>query len=283
MPISLQTKQRAKVFRMCPYCSTTLTLWTQWEMYFPWWTCWHKVSFDLSLARGLDYYTGMIFEVVTSASAPPPATSTTTTASKKKKPANPEEDISESVGVGSICGGGRYDDLVGRFAGESRQIPCVGMSVGIERVFALVKAKYVENGRAGETEVYVMAMGDVSVEARFAIMKELWDAGIKVLPLNPQTYDRLSFNTRRSLLILQNSSSWRRRLMLLLASWSVKRKSLRIQSGLNNLDWASRVKAIKSTGQIWSRLSLTCFTSWKTFRCTLRFPIFHFWRCREIS
>src|SRR5277367_5827088 len=121
----------------------------------------------------------MIFEVITSASAPPPPPSTvitTHTASKKKKPANPEEDISESVGVGSICGGGRYDDLVGRFAGESRQIPCVGMSVGIERVFALLKAKHTTEARGNETQVYVMAMGDVSVEARLGIMKELWDA-----------------------------------------------------------------------------------------------------------
>jgi histidyl-tRNA synthetase len=128
----------------------------------------------------LDYYTGLIFEVITSASAPPPIPSTASAAFKKKKSANPDEDVSESVGVGSICGGGRYDDLVGRFAGESRQIPCVGMSVGIERVFAILKAKYANEGRASETQVYVMAQGDVSVEARFAIIKELWDAGIKV-------------------------------------------------------------------------------------------------------
>jgi histidyl-tRNA synthetase len=127
----------------------------------------------------------MIFEVITSASAPPPtATITSTSRGKKKKPANPDDDISESVGVGSICGGGRYDDLVGRFAGESRQIPCVGMSVGIERVFALLKAKHTTEARGNETQVYVMAMGDVSVEARLGIMKELWDAGINVIPSN---------------------------------------------------------------------------------------------------
>lgn len=126
----------------------------------------------------------MIFEVITSASAPPATATTTITTStshgRKKKSTNADEDNSESVGVGSICGGGRYDDLVGRFAGESRQIPCVGMSVGIERVFALLKAKHTTEARGNETQVYVMAMGDVSVEARLGIMKELWDAGIKV-------------------------------------------------------------------------------------------------------
>lgn len=51
------------------------------------------MSFDLSLARGLDYYTGVIYEaVLTSVAA----------------------DGSE-VGVGSVAGGGRYDDLVGMF------------------------------------------------------------------------------------------------------------------------------------------------------------------------
>jgi histidyl-tRNA synthetase len=125
----------------------------------------------------------MIFEVITSASAPPPPPSTVITnqtAGRKKKPANPDDDISESVGVGSICGGGRYDELVGRFAGENKQIPCVGMSVGIERVFAILKAKHEDSARGSETQVYVMAMGDVSVEQRLGIMKELWDAGVKV-------------------------------------------------------------------------------------------------------
>jgi histidyl-tRNA synthetase len=143
-----------------------------------------NVSFDLSLARGLDYYTGMIFEVITSASAPPPppttAQTTATAHGKKKKSADPDDDVSESVGVGSICGGGRYDDLVGRFSGGARDLPCVGMSVGIERVFAILKAKQHEKMRGQETQVYLLSMGDVSIESRLEIMKELWDAGIKV-------------------------------------------------------------------------------------------------------
>ena len=161
----------------------------------------------------------MIFEVITSASAPPApttTTSTTSTHSKKKKPTNADEDISESVGVGSICGGGRYDDLVGRFAGESRQIPCVGMSVGIERVFALLKAKHTTEARGSETQVYVMAMGDVSVEARLGIMKELWDAGIKVTTKwFKMLICRRNFSTRQRRLIFRNSSCWLRRVELL--------------------------------------------------------------------
>lgn len=167
----------------------------------------------------------MIFEVVASASAPPlPLTTvnhTASTASKKKKSSNPDEDISESIGVGSICGGGRYDDLVGRFTGESRQIPCVGMSVGIERVFTLLKAKYADKLRASETQVYLIPMGNVSVESRFAIMKELWDAGINVLSVHfALANERPNSSIRLNRPITPNNSNWlkRARQRLLLSS-----------------------------------------------------------------
>jgi histidyl-tRNA synthetase len=75
-----------------------------------------KVSLDMSLARGLDYYTGVIYEVVTEGSAPPASASADgqKVAAKKKKPATngADEDRSNdpSVGVGSVAAGGRYDE-----------------------------------------------------------------------------------------------------------------------------------------------------------------------------
>lgn len=97
------------------------------------------ISFDLSLARGLDYYTGLIYEAVTSASAPPK------NASELKKKAKSVEDASEYVGVGSIAAGGRYDNLVNMFAEasgkKSAKIPCVGISFGVERLFSLIKQR----------------------------------------------------------------------------------------------------------------------------------------------
>lgn len=102
-----------------------------------------KIDFNLSLARGLDYYTGVIYEVVTEGSAPP-----TTTSQKPQKPAKREkvnefdEDRSNdpSVGVGSVAAGGRYDELVGMFSGKA-QIPCVGISFGVDRIFSITKAR----------------------------------------------------------------------------------------------------------------------------------------------
>jgi histidyl-tRNA synthetase len=51
----------------------------------------HKFKFSTSLARGLDYYTGMIFEGVL-------------------------QGKDAEIGIGSIAGGGRYDDLIGMFS-----------------------------------------------------------------------------------------------------------------------------------------------------------------------
>ncbi|KEH41943.1 histidine-tRNA ligase [Medicago truncatula] len=77
-----------------------------------------KVVFDLSLARGLDYYTGVIFEAV----------------------------FKGGVEVGSIAAGGRYDNLIGMFG--SKQGPAVGVSLGIERVFAIMEQQQKDQNQA---------------------------------------------------------------------------------------------------------------------------------------
>ncbi|SCV01625.1 LANO_0F12706g1_1 [Lachancea nothofagi CBS 11611] len=141
------------------------------------------ISFDLSLARGLDYYTGIIFEVVTSGSAPPK------NAEELKKKAKGAEDASEYVGVGSIAGGGRYDNLVNMFAEatgkKSGQIPCMGISFGVERIFSLIKQRTEKAAaiRPTSTKVFVMAFGGGKdwtgyLPERMKVAKQLWNAGI---------------------------------------------------------------------------------------------------------
>ncbi|KAI9357147.1 histidyl-tRNA synthetase [Pilaira anomala] len=141
-----------------------------------------KMSFDLSLARGLDYYTGIIYEAVTEKSAPPKLAEGVV---NKKKEGTDELDES-TVGVGSIAAGGRYDNLVGMFSGKNKkgvpnlQIPCVGVSIGVERVFSILMSKQKsEEIKSNETEVYVISVGDGLLKERMQIAKELWDAGIK--------------------------------------------------------------------------------------------------------
>jgi len=133
--------------------------------------------FDLSLARGLDYYTGAIFEAVFS---------------------NAAHD-SELVGVGSIAAGGRYDDLVGMFS-NGKTIPCVGISLGVERIFSILASKMQRDGctpRAGDVDVYVIGVGDGVLKERMRVCTELWDNDIKVrVPAVGANQHRRSLCTR---------------------------------------------------------------------------------------
>jgi histidyl-tRNA synthetase len=90
-------------------------------------------------------------------------------------------DGEENVSIGSIAGGGRYDELVGMFDAKGRKVPCVGISIGIERVFGLLEAKYAGTKlRSTETQVYVVSAQKKLVEERLKICAELWSADIKV-------------------------------------------------------------------------------------------------------
>ena len=175
----------------------------------------------MSLARGLDYYTGIIYEAITEASAPPSTTptpsvppSTTITDAKKSKKGETDE---SSVGVGSIAAGGRYDNLVGMFSeaagqGKKDPVPCVGMSVGVERVYSLMEMKRKQEdvkSRGKETDVYIMNFGKEGLlKERMALAKRLRDAGIKVsvFILIPETRALSSLATLRSITDIRSNT-----------------------------------------------------------------------------
>lgn len=154
-----------------------------------------QMSFDLSLARGLDYYTGIIYEAVTAESAPPGAVPSAlegavtgdAAAAKGAAPvpngSNPEDEDAK-VGVGSIAAGGRYDNLVAMFSSSGQQIPCVGISFGVERIFSILWKKKLaqskDNIKSKEVDVFVMAVGDGLLIERMQVAKELWEAGLRV-------------------------------------------------------------------------------------------------------
>jgi len=113
--------------------------------------CLDRLSFDFSLARGLDYYTGLIYEAV----------------------------LTDTDRVGSIAGGGRYDGLVGMFS--NKPIPAVGVSIGIERVFAILEEKSKDDYTVRETETQIMIaqIGKNLIGERMKILNNLWSLGIK--------------------------------------------------------------------------------------------------------
>lgn len=104
--------------------------------------------FDFTLARGLDYYTGPIFEV--------------------SLPDNPA--------IGSVAGGGRYDDLVGMFMKEP--VPAVGTSFGLERIHAIVKEQQEIPGTAQSDVDFLVCFFSTEMRAdSLHILRQLHDAG----------------------------------------------------------------------------------------------------------
>jgi histidyl-tRNA synthetase len=106
-----------------------------------------KIKIDLSLARGLDYYTGPIFEV------------------------------SAEKGIGSIAGGGRYDNLIEIFSG--RKIPATGISLGIERIIEVMKERKMIKERKTKVDVFVATISKEVLKKSLEIIQKLRESGIK--------------------------------------------------------------------------------------------------------
>ncbi|EDO41764.1 predicted protein [Nematostella vectensis] len=142
-----------------------------------------KVLFDLSLARGLDYYTGVIYEAILTG----------------KLPDLGKAEKGEPVGVGSVAGGGRYDNLVGMFDPKGRKVPCVGVSIGIERIFSILEAKSEASDkkmRTNKTQVLVASGQKNMLQHRLKLASELWEAGVKAEVLykkNPKMLNQFQF------------------------------------------------------------------------------------------
>ena len=108
----------------------------------------HNLVADLTLARGLNYYTGIIFEV--------------------KAP---------DVQMGSIGGGGRYDDLTGLFGVPN--VPGVGISFGVDRIYDVMEELnlFPEAVQTG-SKVLFFNLGDAESKKAFELMQQLRASGI---------------------------------------------------------------------------------------------------------
>lgn len=109
-----------------------------------------RVSIDPSLARGLSYYTGAIMEI-----------------SVKDLP-------------GSLGGGGRYDNLVGMFAGQD--IPACGFSLGLERILVVMSERdmFPANVSSSPAEVMVAIWDEESIGESVKLAQELRQGGLRV-------------------------------------------------------------------------------------------------------
>ncbi|MDP5018781.1 MAG: histidine--tRNA ligase [Dolichospermum sp.] len=111
-----------------------------------------RFCIDLSIARGLNYYTGTVYETT----------------------------LLGHEALGSICSGGRYEELVGTFIGE--KMPGVGISIGLTRLISrLLKAGILNTLSATPAQVMVVNMQEDLMPVYLQVSQQLRQAGINVV------------------------------------------------------------------------------------------------------
>lgn len=118
--------------------------------------------FDSSLARGLSYYTGPIFEIRVEGLA------------------------------GSMGGGGRYDGLIGMFRGT--EVPAVGFSLGLERILVVMEERGMLGAAGGGPDVYVAMLDSVAATVlQFARQARLAGLSVDVHPEKTKLGKQLAY------------------------------------------------------------------------------------------
>lgn len=107
-----------------------------------------ELRVDPSLARGLDYYTGPIFEARAADLA------------------------------GSLAGGGRYDGLIGMFLG--RDIPACGVSLGLERILVVMEERALFKDTQQASDVMMACFGAETLARSLQVTRALREAGLRV-------------------------------------------------------------------------------------------------------
>jgi histidyl-tRNA synthetase len=116
-----------------------------------------RVKYDSSVVRGLEYYTGPVFEC--------------------ELLMDTKDEDGNTVRFGSVGGGGRYDDLVARFTGA--QVPATGFSIGVSRLYSALKL--VGKAKTSDTlaPVVVLVMDKAAQGTYWRMVQQLRNAGIR--------------------------------------------------------------------------------------------------------
>jgi len=115
-----------------------------------------EVQFDPTIVRGLEYYTGAVFEA--------------------ELLLDTKDDKGRAVRFGSIGGGGRYDDLVARFTGQS--VPATGFSFGVSRLASALRAAGRGADDATRGPVVVIVFSEDDMQPYLDAVSELRAAGV---------------------------------------------------------------------------------------------------------
>ena len=103
-----------------------------------------RFKIDLRIARGLDYYTGTVYETT----------------------------LNDLPGVGSVCSGGRYDDLASNYT--NTQLPGVGISIGLSRLFyKLMEAGIIQPSQQSLARVIIMPLDDGAIQRALEVASHM--------------------------------------------------------------------------------------------------------------
>lgn len=110
----------------------------------------NRYALNLSIARGLDYYTGIVYETT----------------------------LDSHPGIGSICSGGRYDNLASSYT--KSKLPGVGISIGLSRLYWQLREAGIIEAGASSVDVLVALMDDEGLPEALALSQRLRTAGLNV-------------------------------------------------------------------------------------------------------
>ena len=129
------------------------------------------IMVDLSLARGLDYYTGSIFEI----------------------------SVKGFEDVGSVVGGGRYDNLIDLYGG--RPTPAVGISLGIDRIVKLMERKDMFDLPKTNTKVFLAPVNEEMIRTSIKIAQILRKGGVstEVEIMGRKLLDQLKYADKKGI------------------------------------------------------------------------------------
>ena len=109
-----------------------------------------RLVLDLSIARGLDYYTGTVYETL----------------------------LGDLPAIGSVCSGGRYDDLAGLYT--KQHLPGVGASLGLDRLMAAMEELGLLQDAATSADVFIVQFSAEALPSYIALARRLRQAGLRI-------------------------------------------------------------------------------------------------------
>ena len=109
-----------------------------------------RLVIDLSIARGLDYYTGTVYETL----------------------------LGDLPAIGSVCSGGRYDDLASLYT--KQHLPGVGASLGLDRLMAAMEELGLLQDAATSADVFIVQFSAEALPSYIALARRLRQAGLRI-------------------------------------------------------------------------------------------------------